>query len=285
MAGTTRGTIRIRGEDDPKARAQYTIDELTKETIKDIRKHNRSIFENLKTASPLLMENSLAATPINFWNIHLQKHRHSLRMAEEQEIRAKLLPSVKASMTKHGIFYNEMYYSCKRVEEESLASIARNHGRWSLEARADRDNSSFLYVRFKHGEGFTKCHILPRSKMLADLSDIDIDCYFDWNRQQDQKNQFISEDISDYQESRDDARHAAQEQKKAPKNTNKKGKTTGIKDRRREVINQDRKDLQDEESKVLEEATALSESDHVAGAQNSSEKNTMFSRSRRRKGK
>ncbi|WP_067515885.1 DDE-type integrase/transposase/recombinase [Endozoicomonas ascidiicola] len=283
LVGTTRGTIRIRGEDDPRDRAQYTIDELTKETIKEIRKHNRKIFDNLKTASPLLMENSLAATPINCWKIHLQKHRHSLRIAEEEEIRAKLLPSVTASMTKYGILYNGVYYSCERVKEENLAAIARNHGRWSLEARADLDNSSFLYVRLKHGEGFTKCHILPRSKMLADLPESDIDCFHDWHRQQDKKNEFTSEDISDFEESRDDARYSAQEQKKAPKNANKKDKKTGIKDRRREAIEQGRKELQDEKSKVLEEVITSPESGNIADTQNNSGKNSMFSRSRRRK--
>ncbi|WP_139117444.1 DDE-type integrase/transposase/recombinase [Endozoicomonas atrinae] len=105
LIGTTKGIHRVRGEADPRARAQYTIDEVTKKIIKEILKHNRRTFEKLIKETPLLIENDLVPTPINTWNIHLLKHRHSLKVADEEEVRAKLLPAVKASMTGEGIFY------------------------------------------------------------------------------------------------------------------------------------------------------------------------------------
>ena len=180
LLGTTRGGQVVRGSRDPRKDAIYTIKEVTAEIIRAVLEHNRSILDNLAFSSPLLIENDLSPTPLNYWKIHLAKHRHELQSANSDEVIARLLPSAEVSMTRSGIYFNGMYYSCSEVEELNLASVARSSGRWRLEARIDENTTNYIYVRLDKNKGFIRCDLLPRSRMLADKSIFESDFIQDW---------------------------------------------------------------------------------------------------------
>jgi putative transposase len=178
--GTTRGGNIVRGSRDPRKDAIYTLKEVTTEIIKAILEHNRSIFDDLAFSSPLLVENDLSPTPINYWKIHLAKHKHELQAALPDDVIARLLPPAEVSMTRSGIHFNGLYYSCSEVEERNLASVARSSGQWRLEARIDENTTNHIYVRLDKNHGFTLCHLLPRSRMFKDKSMYESDFMQDW---------------------------------------------------------------------------------------------------------
>ncbi|MDF5068609.1 transposase, partial [Vibrio parahaemolyticus] len=134
----------------------------------------------LALSSPLLIQNDLAPTPLNYWKIHLAKHKHDLTLADSNEVIARLLPPTTVSMTRSGIHYNGMYYTCDDVEELNLASVARSSGRWQLDARIDENTTNFIYVRLDRNQGFTKCLLLPRSRMFENKTMIEADFMQDW---------------------------------------------------------------------------------------------------------
>tara|TARA_R110001583_G_scaffold169301_1_gene322157 strand:- start:2335 stop:4470 length:2136 start_codon:yes stop_codon:yes gene_type:complete len=236
LIGTTRGKQYVRGDDDPRQKAMHTLNEVTEMLLREVIDHNHSLLDELAVASPLLIENDLDHTPLNFWNIHLSKHRHSLKTAEEQDIRAKLLPPATVSMTRHGILYNDMYYTSTRLEAENWASQARTHGRWQLEARIDQDNSSFIFVRLSDTEGFTKCELLPRSKMLQDLPSADIYYFQDWKKSKEQKNISSTNKINNKIRKTQIELEAKKSQNNLPKDKHKSTKTSDIRARRRQAI-------------------------------------------------
>ncbi|MEZ8310850.1 hypothetical protein AB6C66_24110 [Vibrio splendidus] len=168
LLGTTRGGQVIRGSRDPRKDAIYTLKEVTAEIIKAVLEHNRSIIDTLAFSSPLLIENDLSPTPINYWKIHVSKHRHELQSAKSDDVIARLLPSAVVSMTLNGICFNGMYYSCSEIEELNLASVARSSGRWKLEARIDENTTNYIYVRLDKNREFIRCNLLPRSRILSD---------------------------------------------------------------------------------------------------------------------
>ena len=130
LLGTTRGGKVVRGDKDPRKDAIYTLKEFTKLLIDAVLELNRSIYNSLATNSPLLIEKDIIPTPINFWKAHLAEHKHALKAADYSDVISKLYPPAKASMTRSGIEYNNMYYSCDRVVKDKLASIARTNGQW-----------------------------------------------------------------------------------------------------------------------------------------------------------
>jgi hypothetical protein len=180
LLGTTKGGNVIRGSRDPRKDAIYTLGEVTTEIIKAVREHNCSILDDLAFSSPLLVENDLSPTPINYWKIHIAKHKHELQSAVPDEVIARLLPPTEVSMTRSGISFNGLYYSCAEIDDRDLSSIARTSGQWRLDARVDENTTNHIYVRLDKNKGFTRCDLLPRSRMFKDKSMYESDFIQDW---------------------------------------------------------------------------------------------------------
>ncbi|MFK3873743.1 transposase [Pseudoalteromonas rhizosphaerae] len=178
--GTTRGGNVIRGSRDPRKDAIYTLKEVTVQIIKAVLEHNKSIFADLAFSSPLLVENDLSPTPINYWKIHLAKHKHELQAALPHDVISRLLPPTQVSMTRNGIHFNGLYYSNKEIEERNLASIARSSGQWKLEARIDENTTNHIYVKLDKNKSFELCYLSPRSRMFKDKSMYESEFIQDW---------------------------------------------------------------------------------------------------------
>lgn len=141
---------------------------------------NRTGYDDLATTTPLLINRNLSPTPVNFWNLHVSEHKHALKLADPNDVISRLYPPEKVSMTRDGIEYNGMYYSCDRVLEQNLASIARASGRWRLDARINENTSNYIYVKFDKSEGFTKCNLLPKSRIFQNLPMHESEFVKDW---------------------------------------------------------------------------------------------------------
>lgn len=180
LLGTTRGGKVVRGDRNPKKDATYTLKEFTTLLIEAVLELNRSIYSNLATTSPLIIEKNVTPTPLNFWKVHVSEHKHALKFADPSEIISRLYPPAKASMTRDGIEYNNMYYSCVRFVKDNLASIARTNGQWQVDVRINENTTNYIYVRFDKNEDFTKCNLLPKSNMLKDSPMQESEFVMDW---------------------------------------------------------------------------------------------------------
>ncbi|CAK3070807.1 putative integrase [Vibrio crassostreae] len=235
LLGTTRGGQVIRGSRDPRKDAIYTLKEVTAEIIKAVLEHNRSILDGLAFSSPLLIENDLSPTPINYWKIHIAKHRHELQSANGDEVIARLLPSAEVSMTRSGIYFNGMYYSCSEVEELNLASVARSSGRWRLEARIDENTTNYIYVRLDKNKEFIRCNLLPRSRMLGDKSMYESDFIQDWLDTKKELTPISTTSIDDHKHRQEITRQAKKRSKDAEK-VSFRDKTANTRQRRKEEL-------------------------------------------------
>ncbi|CAH8200817.1 Mu transposase C-terminal domain-containing protein [Vibrio aestuarianus] len=235
LLGTTRGGQVVRGSRDPRKDAIYTLKEVTVEIIKAVLEHNRSILDGLAFSSPLLIENDLSPTPLNYWKIHLAKHRHELQSANSDEVIARLLPSAEVSMTRSGIYFNGMYYSCSEVEELNLASVARSSGRWRLEARIDENTTNYIYVRLDKNREFIRCNLLPRSRMLGDKSMYESDFIQDWLDTKKELTPISTTSIDDHKHRQEVTRQAKKRSKDAEK-VSFRDKTANTRQRRKEEL-------------------------------------------------
>jgi putative transposase len=181
LLGTTKGRSYVRGDKDPRMEAALTLREITKLLIDAVLDHNSSIFKELAKQSTLLIESELSPTPLNYWNLHIKAQRHSLSTADEAHIRARLLPTIKVSMTNKGIRLNEqMYYDSDHPDFDAWKVIARNNGSWRLDALVDYDNSSFIYVRLEAEKSFIRCYLMKESANFASRHQADILYFEDW---------------------------------------------------------------------------------------------------------
>ncbi|MGA5922937.1 transposase [Escherichia coli] len=180
LQGSTKGGRVVRGDRDPRKDSKHTLYEVTSMLIDAALEHNRTIQKSLAFTRPLLIEKSLSPTPLNTWKIYISQHRHSLSRVAPDEVIARLLPPEQVSMTRSGIKYKEMFYSCAQIEDESLAAIARVHGRWKMDARVDDNTVNHIYVRLDEKQPFTKCHLSSRNVMLKDIHVSEAEFIQDW---------------------------------------------------------------------------------------------------------
>jgi len=195
LLGTTRGGKVVRGDKDPRKDAIYTLKEFTALLIDAVLELNRSIYNSLATSSPLLIEKDISPTPLNFWRSHIAEHKHALKLADSSEVISRLYPPAKASMTRDGIKYNDMYYSCDRVIKDKLASIARTKGQWQLDVRINENTTNYIYVRFEKNDVFTKCNLLGKSNMMKDQPMLESEFVMDWLDKNHEENPISVESI------------------------------------------------------------------------------------------
>lgn len=241
LAGSTKGKQFIRGDKDPRQDAIYTLPEVTKLLIDLILEFNSSYLSSLTGQSTLLIEAGLSPTPLNYWNLHVSKHRHSLSVIDEAVIRARLLPVTYVSMTSKGIRMNdEMYYESDRDEFEAWKIIARNTGSWKMEARIDQDNSSFIFVRLKESEGFTRCNLMKRSANFENRHIADISFFEDWRKLESIKAGPNKKSVERHERRKAVTNTAIEKSKSAPPLASKIEKVRDMKQRRREAISDSR---------------------------------------------
>ncbi|TVK96681.1 transposase [Shewanella algae] len=241
LMGTTRGRSYIRGDKDPRLDAALTLNEITKLLIDAVLDHNSAIFESLAGQSTLLIESGLAPTPLNYWNIHVQRYRHALTKANEAEVYARLLPVETVTMTKKGIRRNdEMYFKSNHPNFEDWKVIARAGRSWPLEARFNQDNSSFIYVRLQDREGFRRCDLMQESANFRQRHQADIVFFEDWKKLEKTRAKPTAKSVERHKRRKSLVNNAKEEIKKAPTLSSKVERTRGMKERRREAIQQAR---------------------------------------------
>lgn len=251
LAGTTNGRTYIRGEKDPRLDACLTLEDVTILLIEQILEHNNSTKNVLMKQSLLMIASELPLTPLNYWNTHIENHRHALRYANEAEIRAQLLPKVLVSMTEKGIRLNkDMYYQWDSSSFSDLKIIARTSGRWKLEARVDQDNSDFIYVKIFDDGPFVRCDLMRMSKVFSGKNSAEIEYVMDWNRRKASLPDITPTSIKRYDIQQGVIR-AAEKRQKETKNTQSKSKRLkNIRDVRQNEIHLNRPSVDNDGSVV-----------------------------------
>jgi len=233
LRGTTKNNGKIiRQAPDPRSRAIYTIEELTKIILHDVLEINKAKNKQLAFKSKLLVKTNKTPTPLNFWNVHVEQYLSALKKASPQEVEARLLRPVKVSVTKNGIFHEEMYYSHKNVRELNLSAIARTNGRIELEARVNDEFLDTLFVKLPGNTTFTKCSLLKRSQEMSGLTITDAYYVQDWVDDQEAKNPITVSSIEVLSIKNAVTRHAKNETRKAPKPATKKARNENLREER-----------------------------------------------------
>lgn len=183
LDGTTLGKPRSRLDPDERKKAIHTLDEVTKILIQDFIEFNttRNIEDIL---TPGMVSADLEPTPLNFWNYHVSRHLHSLSVIDEEQARIELMPAIKASITMHGIKFEDRYYSCEIAEKEHWFELARAEGEYSIDGRLDEGSSSTIYVRKDKRSPLVQCNLLPKQQRLyGGMHRADVVWLSEWKRE------------------------------------------------------------------------------------------------------
>jgi len=65
-------------------------------------------------------------------------------------------------VTRRGILFQELYYTCKLASDEQWFVQAKERGRWQIPVAYDPRKTDVLYLRLDGGRRLERCELLPR---------------------------------------------------------------------------------------------------------------------------
>lgn len=139
--------------------AKLDIYQFTKIIITGILQHNRGFLNYYERDSDMIADN-VRQTPIELWKWGVKNRTGKPRYYPEDIVKLNLLPSGAGRITRGGILFKGMEYSCERaIKEGWFVKGSRRNGE-KLQIVYDMRNLNYVYLREDDGRSFEKCYLL-----------------------------------------------------------------------------------------------------------------------------
>lgn len=193
-----KDTYKRRGQ-DYRLDAKLDIHQFTKIIIRGILQHNKSFLNYYQRDAEMIKDN-VRATPNELWKWGIRNRTGKLRYFDEDIVKLNLLPSDKGKITRGGILFEGMEYSCERAIREGWFVKNSPRNLETVEIVYDQRSTNYVYLREKGGRKFEKCYLLPTEDKYMNKDFYELDNY----RDQEQLEQQLAEH-ADHQEFADHA--------------------------------------------------------------------------------
>ena len=156
--GTVKKDFKQRGGKDYRLDATLDIEEFTQIIIKCILKYNNSYIMNYPMNHEAIKD-KVEAIPKKIWDWGIDNKTGALRFATAELIKLNLMPVDSARVTKEGIKFKNILYTCKSAESKNWFNTARDKGTWKIEVSYDPRNMTYIYIKYENGRSFEVCTI------------------------------------------------------------------------------------------------------------------------------
>lgn len=166
LPGAVRKAVRARGEADYRLGARLNAEEFTKIMIFEVIKHNTDVMEQY-SKSVFEISDSVKPVPTEIWNWGIRNRRCGFIARDRDFVRLSLMPRDKATITREGIRFHGIYYSCDMAIREGWFI---NPVKTSIQVAYDLRRLENIYIPDSAGRSFTKCFLVANSKQFGNLS-------------------------------------------------------------------------------------------------------------------
>ncbi|MBP2643844.1 MAG: transposase protein [Firmicutes bacterium] len=166
LPGAVRKAMKERGGPDYRLDAKLNIDEFTRIMLAEVRRHNKSVMEQY-SKSIFEIRDSVEPIPLSIWNWGKQNRRCGFVARNRDFVRISLMPKENATITRQGIRFHNIYYSCDLAIKEGWFI---NPKRSSIKVAYDPRKLSHIYIPDANGQGFTKCYPVANSKDFGNMT-------------------------------------------------------------------------------------------------------------------
>ncbi len=176
LIATLPGAVqeRMPGDGDYRRQARLNIHQFTHLLIQGTLYHN---CHQRLTDYPLdkaMLADGVEPYPIDLWNWGLQHRSGHLRTLPSEVVRLSLLPQAEAAVTRQGIRFQGLYYTCERAAQEGWYVKAGQSGRWKVRVSYHPSTTNELYVWYDGGRQVEGCTLLENTRMAL-FRDVDWD--------------------------------------------------------------------------------------------------------------
>jgi putative transposase len=110
--------------------------------------------------------------PLDIWQWGLAQRAGHLRQVSPNIVRMNLLPQKMASVSRRGILFEGLHYTCELAQQEQWFVKARR--RWKVPVVYDPRCTDRIYLRLEHGQGLEPCYLLERDAVFKEHSWYDV---------------------------------------------------------------------------------------------------------------
>ena len=157
-------TEREPGDPDYRLKAALTPFEMRKLFIDFAFETNQHHWIENYRPDKHIIEDDIDFYPLELWNWGLANRTGSLWDLSPEVVRASLLPTVQATVTEHGIYFEHLYYVCDRGFQENWFSRARKR-RFKVTFIYDPRNVSVAFIRAPGVLNFEPCELIESQKV------------------------------------------------------------------------------------------------------------------------
>lgn len=209
--------------------------QFTKILINFVLKYNRRLMgEHPQPLDDVLADN-VPPIPLELWHWGITHRTGALRQETPENLEIALSEDADVSVTKKGISFKRMYYTCASAEQENWFSKAREKGSWKIHIKHNPQDTSIIYWPNSFG-AYEKCRRTSDSASLYSgltLEEIEFEIQKAKATQKRMEGKQLQNDI-DFDRSIDAILEEAHAQKNAISTRKIKNDTKHIKEKRKQ---------------------------------------------------
>jgi hypothetical protein len=168
------------GRKDHRLDACLTLHDFRRLLISCILEHNKGQRINDDHFDRAMIEDEVEPYPCEVWKWGIQNRTGILQEVSRQVLRLNLLPQATASVTREGIRFHNLRYTCERAEREQWFEQVRTGKRsWHIPIVYDPRTSDSIYLRDPDGKDLEICTLLEKDRAKFSSCDwFDLEDYF-----------------------------------------------------------------------------------------------------------
>ena len=145
LPGNVKPDMCQRGGKDYRLDAALDLEQFTRILIVDTMTYNKVTMQSFEPSAEM-MKAGVELTPISLWNWGIHHSSGALRVVDEETCRLALMPEDTCDITREGIKFHKLFYSCDRAVQEQWFENARRDGSYKLKVSYDPRDVHAIYV-------------------------------------------------------------------------------------------------------------------------------------------
>lgn len=157
-----------RGDRDDRYDARLTLDEVRQLLIYCVLYHNQHQRMDWYPLDEDQIVDGVAPYPLDLWQWGIVNRAGHLRSVPTEQVRLQVLPQAEASVTRRGILFQGLHYTCALAQQEQWFIQARR--RWKIPVCYDPRFTGTIYLRLDNGQRVEPCTLLDTDRTFRDYN-------------------------------------------------------------------------------------------------------------------
>lgn len=157
-----------RGDRDDRNDARLTLADVRQLLIYCMVYHNQHQRMDWYPLDEDQIADGVAPYPLDLWQWGIANRAGHLRCVPTEQVRLQVLPQAEASVTRRGILFQGLHYTCPLAQQEQWFIKARQ--RWKIPVCYAPRFTRTIYLRLDNGQRLEACTLLDTDRTFRDYN-------------------------------------------------------------------------------------------------------------------